>query len=130
MSWVMAAMAGVGMLKGAANERKMEREKRMKAELAKFSPWSDMAGNKAESEDTELPDALSMGLQGAALGAMAKGAMAQGPAKSPDFETPGSPMQQYPGANMLGGQDMVNQFGAFNPYTNEALKMPRFGTVK
>ena len=65
MSWVIAGMATLGVLQGAANQKKMERQNQYRAEALKYSPWTGM-GDPGEKN---LPDALQSGLQGAAMGA-------------------------------------------------------------
>jgi len=65
MSWVIAGMAGLGLLQGMANQKKMERQNRYRAEAIAYSPWTGM-GDPGEKN---LPDALQSGLQGAAMGA-------------------------------------------------------------
>lgn len=71
MSWVIAGMAGLGVLQGMANQKKMERQNAYRAEAIKYSPWTGM-GDPGEKE---LPDALQSGIQGAATGAMLGNAM-------------------------------------------------------
>jgi hypothetical protein len=71
MSWVIAGMAALGVMQGAANQKKMERQNKYRAEAIKYSPWTGM-GDPGEKE---LPDALSSGIQGAATGAMLGNAM-------------------------------------------------------
>ena len=65
MSWVIAGMAGLGLLQGMANQKKMERHNQYRAEALKYSPWTGI-GDPGEKN---LPDALQSGLQGAAMGA-------------------------------------------------------------
>mgnify|MGYP000570708014 CR=1 FL=1 len=65
MSWVIAGMAGLGVLQGAANQKKMERHNKYRAEAIKYSPWTGMG----DPGEMNLPDAMQMGLQGAATGA-------------------------------------------------------------
>lgn len=65
MSWVIAGMAGLGLLQGMANQKKMERHNQYRAEALKYSPWTGM-GDPGEKN---LPDALQSALSGAAMGA-------------------------------------------------------------
>lgn len=74
MSWVIAGMAGLGVLQGAANQKKMERHNKYRAEAIKYSPWTGMG----DPGEMNLPDSLQMGLQGAAQGAMLGNAMGAG----------------------------------------------------
>lgn len=74
MSWVVVGVAAVGMLQGAANQKQNKRNQEYRAETIKYSPWTGMGDPGAE----EKPGALEMGLQGAAMGASAKGMMGGG----------------------------------------------------
>lgn len=65
MSWVIAGMAGLGLLQGMANQKKAERHNKYRAEAIKYSPWTGM-GDPGEKE---APDALQSALSGAAMGA-------------------------------------------------------------
>lgn len=71
MSWVVVGVAAAGVLQGSANEKKMERANKARAATIQYSPWTGM-GDPGEQQ---LPGALEMGLQGASLGASAKGMM-------------------------------------------------------
>lgn len=125
MSWVIAGMAGLGLLQGAANQKKMERQNQYRAEAIKYSPWTGMG----DPGTKELPDALQMGLQGAAMGAMMGNAMGGGGGGGGTTTGSAGAMgaankMDYQGANYLGGQDMSAQLGArygseniYNPYT-------------
>jgi len=63
---VVLGLAGLGLLQGMANQKKMERHNQYRAEAIKYSPWTGM-GDPGEKN---LPDALQSGLQGAAMGAI------------------------------------------------------------
>lgn len=62
---VVLGLAGLGLLQGMANQKKMERHNQYRAEAIKYSPWTGM-GDPGEKN---LPDALQSGLSGAAMGA-------------------------------------------------------------
>lgn len=63
---VVLGLAGLGLLQGMANQKKMERHNKYRAEAIKYSPWTGM-GDPGEKN---LPDALQSGLSGAAMGAV------------------------------------------------------------
>lgn len=62
---VVLGLAGLGLLQGMANQKKMERHNQYRSEAIKYSPWTGM-GDPGEKN---LPDALQSGLSGAAMGA-------------------------------------------------------------
>lgn len=100
MSWVVVGVAAVGMLQGAANQKQNKRNQEYRAETIKYSPWTGMGDPGAE----EKPGALEMGLQGAAMGASAKGMMGGGGQQG---------MQM--GQGQVVSDNMVNK-ELYNPY--------------
>lgn len=127
---------GAGLLKGAANDKKMERHNKYRAEAIKYSPWTGMS----DPGELNLPGTMESVLQGGAMGAMTgnlfggAGAAAPSTASALSSGTPGAlgaasganpaiygSNLQY--ANMLGGVDAARGLGAsqgglqFAPYT-------------
>lgn len=74
MSWIIAGVAAMGVLQGAANQKKMERQNQYRAEAIRYSPWTGMGDPGVQ----ELPGAFELGLKGAATGAMASNAFGGG----------------------------------------------------
>jgi len=63
------AGGGMGLLQGQQNERKMAQDARLKAELARYSPWSDLATHISTQSNMQLPDSTASLFKGAAMGA-------------------------------------------------------------
>ena len=57
---------GAGLLKGMANEKKMERHNKYRAEALKYSPWTGMG----DPGEMNLPGTMESLFQGGAMGAM------------------------------------------------------------
>ena len=132
---VVLGLAGLGLLQGMANQKKMERHNQYRAEAIKYSPWTGM-GDPGEKE---LPDALQSGLSGAAMGA-ALGNIGGGTGTTTP-NTSSTAMGGTPGAigaasganasvygnnlqyaNMLGGVDYARGLGdVYNPYSNMTM---------
>jgi len=137
--------SGMGLLQGQKNEKKMAQDARLKAELARYSPWSDLATNISAQGPINLPDSEASLFKGAAMGAsmgnLFGGATAAAPTASSTALSAGTPGAlgaasganptiygsnlQY--ANMLGGVDAARNLGTtqsglqFSPYTMLAL---------
>lgn len=130
------AGGGMGLLQGQQNEKKMYQDAKLKAELARYAPWSEMAQSVASRGPMSLPDSTSSLFQGAAMGAMTGnlfGGAAAAPASGAALNagTPGAlgaasganpaiygSNLQY--ANILGGVDSARNLGgySFTPYTS------------
>lgn len=65
---LIAALAGggLGLLKGAQNEKKMQEHDKFRKAAITYSPWTGMG----DPGQLNLPDTLSSSLSGAATGAM------------------------------------------------------------
>lgn len=65
------AGGGMGLLQGQQNEKKMYQDMMLKAEMAKYAPYSAMAQNIASGPAKDLPDQAATLFSGAATGASA-----------------------------------------------------------
>mgnify|MGYP000913193042 CR=1 FL=1 len=65
------AGGGMGLLQGQQNEKKMYQDAMLKAELARYAPWSATAQSLSSQGAMNLPDSTSSLFQGAAMGASA-----------------------------------------------------------
>ena len=65
------AGGGMGLLQGQQNEKKMYQDAMLKAELARYAPWSATAQSLSSQGPMNLPDSAASLFKGAALGASA-----------------------------------------------------------
>lgn len=103
------AGGGLGALQGGNNEKKMYQDQMLKANLAQYAPYSQMAANIASQPGKDLPDQTASLFSGAATGASAGNMFGKAAAPAGAMA---APKMDYAGANMLGGQDMAGQMGA------------------
>lgn len=121
MSWVIAGMAGAGLLKGMANQKKMDRHNQYRAEAIKYSPWTGMGDPGA----MQLPDAFESALQGAGTGAMLGGSFGGSGGAAKGTAMAGEPtmggMGAMPGQTMMSPEQqkwmMMNQAQGGPGYT-------------
>lgn len=128
---LMAGGGGLGLLQGQNNERKMYQDAMMKANLAQYAPWSDLAKGVAAQPGKDLQGQDAALFQGAATGASMGNLFAkQAAAKTGTEVAAGSPgAMSSPGQNALGGQTMANQLG--EEYGMQAFNFqPRYMAIK
>ena len=111
------AGGGLGALQGGNNEKKMYQDAMLKANLAQYAPYSQMAANIASQPGKDLPDQTASMFSGAATGASAgnlfgKAAAPAAGGSAGAMGASSAPKMDYAGANMFGGQDMSAQLGA------------------
>ena len=109
------AGGGLGALQGGNNEKKMYQDQMLKANLAQYAPYSQMAANIPSQPGKDLPDQTASLFSGAATGASAGNLFSKAAApvaSGGSAGAMGAPKMDYAGANMLGGQDMSAQMGA------------------
>lgn len=136
--------AGSGLLQGEQNEKKMYQDAMLKANLAKFSPWSNVAGGLAAQGAKNLDDSTASLFKGAAMGAQTGGLLkdkipteivASTPVATSEPGSAGalgaSPAvygDQLKGANMLGGVDASNEIAMRYGQPQQQIFIPRWGS--